>query len=106
MLGHAKVQYLDLAGAGQHDVFRLDITVHDAVAVRRHERFRALHGNGKELIQRKRLAQPLPQVLAFDVFQDQEYFAVLFENVVNRGHLGIAEAGRAFRFLQEAAAVE
>ena len=80
--------------------------MNDAVAVRRHQRFRALHGNGEELIQRKRLAQALPQVLAFDVLQDQEYFAVLFENVVDRRHLGVAEAGRAFRLLQEAAPVE
>ena len=106
MLGHSEVQYLDLAGGGQHDVFRLDVTVHNAVTVRRDQRLRALHCDLEEFIQRKRLAQTLAQVLAFDVLQNQKYLALLFQNVVDRGDLGVTETGGTLCLFQEAMAVK
>ena len=101
-----KSSILTWPAAGQHDVFRLDVTVHDAVSVRRDQRFGALHRDGEEFVQRQRLAQTLAQILAFDIFQNQEYFAVLFQNVVDRGDVGVAETGGALRLFQEAMAVE
>ena len=105
MLGHPEVQYLDLAGGGKHDVLGLDVTVNDAMPVRRHQGFGTLKSNGEELIQRQWLPQSLAQVLAFHIFQNQEYLAVLLQHIINSGYVGIAEAGGALRLFEEAVAV-
>src|SRR6478609_1114993 len=106
VLGHAEVQYFDLALAAEHDVFRLDVTVNDAMPVRRHQGFRTLNRDGEKLIQRQRLPQPLSQVLAFHIFQDQEYLALLLQHVIDSGYVSIAEAGSALRFFEEAVAIK
>src|SRR5690242_14700734 len=52
------------------------------------------------------MAQALPQVLAFDIFENQEDFALLFQDVVDRGNVRVDEAGGAFGFFEKTMAVE
>src|SRR6476646_8450068 len=106
VLGHPEVQYFDLALAAKHDVFGFNVTVNNAMPVRRHQGFRTLNRDGEKLIQRQRLPQPLAQVLAFHIFQDQKYLTLLLQHIIDSSYVGIAEAGCALRFFEEAVAVK
>ena len=105
MLGHAKVQDLHLPGIGEHDIFRLDVAMNDAVLMRSRQRLRTLCRDSEKLLERHRPPQTLPQGLAFHVFQDQEYLALLFQNIEHRGYVRIAEAGCVLGFFEETAPV-
>ena len=52
------------------------------------------------------MAQTLAQILAFYIFQNQEYFALLFENVVDSGDVRVGETGGAFSFFEKTMAIE
>src|SRR5205823_4879455 len=92
-------------GLGEHDVFRLDVAVHDATLVRGNQGFGALYSDNEELFQRNGTAQTIAQGLAFHVLQYQKNLTVLFENVVYGCNMGIAEAGCTFGLLLKAAPV-
>ena len=79
--------------------------MHDAALVGSAKRLGTLQSNFEKLFQRHGPAQALAQVFSFDVFHDQEYFALLLEHVVNRGNMRINEARDALGFLLEAAAI-
>ena len=68
--GYTEVQNFHLTLIGEHDVFRLDVAVNDAMLVGGHQRFGALDGDGEEFVQRQTMAQTLAQVLAFNKFQN------------------------------------
>ena len=63
---------LTMAIGGKHDIFRLDVAVHDTVFVRRHQGLRALHRDPEKLLQARRLLEALAQVLSFDKLHDQK----------------------------------
>ena len=52
------------------------------------------------------MAQTLAQVLAFYIFQNQEYFTLLFENVVDSGDVRVGETGGTFSFFEKTMAIE
>ena len=100
----AEVEDLHLTGGGEHDVFRLDIAMNDAVRMSGYEGLGALQGDFEELLQSKRAAQTLAQGFALDVFHDQEDVLALLEDVVDSGDMRIVEAGGALGLVEEAAA--
>ena len=106
MLGHAEVQNLYLALRSQHDIFRLDVAVHDTVSVRRHQGLRALHRNPEKLFQAHRLLDALTQVLSFNKLHDQKNLALFLDHVMNSRDMRIVETGRAFGLFLEAATIE
>ncbi len=101
MLGYAEIQYLDLTGRGQHDVFRLDVAMYDAVFVGGDERFCALRGNLEELLQGHGPPHALSQSLALDVLHDQEEFAKIFDDIVDARDMLRLESTSPLSFTQQ-----
>ena len=104
MASQAEVEDLHLTGRCEHDVFRLDIAMNDAVLMSGHEGLGALQGDIEELLQSERVAQTLAQSFARDVFHNQKDFLALLKDVIDGGNVRIVEAGGALGLAEEAAA--
>jgi hypothetical protein len=98
-----EIQELRDPVAGQDDVVGLDVTVNDAVLVRRGERTRDLHADVDRLVLRQRPPpQPLPQGLAVVGGHDDIESAVLgFGDLVDRADVGVVQRRRRPRLLHE-----
>jgi len=102
-LGHAEVQDFYLAGRSEHDVFRLNVAVHNSLLVRGAKSLGALGGNLKKFSQGHRPGETPPQGFSLHELHYQESFAVVFDYVVERGHMRICKAGNPLSLLLEAA---
>ena len=69
--------------------------------------FESLRGDAKKIFCPQRFVSlhGSPQRRAFDVLHDEEQFAVLFDDVVNSGHVRMIERGGLLGFAQKAAVV-
>jgi hypothetical protein len=83
----AEIQDLHLAGRRQHDIFRFDVAMYDAVSVCGRERLRALCGNLEELLQAHGPTKAFSQSFALDVLHYEKELTVFFQNVVNCGYM-------------------
>src|SRR5262249_19503226 len=106
VFGHAKIEYLHLTRWREHDIFRLDVAVHQAAAMGRIKRFGAVDGNLQEVAQADAGLEPLTQGLSLDQFHHEEKFVAVLDDVVNGGSVGIAESRGTLRFLFKAFSVE
>ncbi len=91
-----EIEDLGASIARQHDVFRLQIAMHDAGRVRRREGRGDLPGEIEQPAQRQGPAlENLAQRFALDQFRDNESEAILFADIVNRDDIRMIErAGR------------
>ena len=96
-IGHQRLPIL------QEDVLRLDVTMHDALAVRVVECGRHLRGDPDRLVDRQLLLvhDPVAQRLAFDERHHIEHGAVGLTRIVKRQDVRVLEAGRRLDFRQE-----
>ena len=91
-LRHAKVEELRTR-PGQHDVGRLEVTVHDAAPMRMVERFGNLDRVAQNLIRRQgTVRQAAGNGFAFQQFHDEVGAAVLFADVVERADVRVIQA--------------
>jgi hypothetical protein len=93
------------AGVGEHDVFRLDVTMEDAPVVRSGESGGELAANAAELIEGERSREPRPECFALDVLHDEVDLAAFGEDIVDGGDAGVVKRGGALAFKQEALAI-
>ncbi len=109
LLGESEVEQLDLtgmgAGAGEHDVFRLDVAVEDAFVVRGGEGGGGFGGDAAELGLGDGAGEPGAEGFALDVLHDEVDFAGVGEDVVDGGDAGMVERGGALALVEEALAV-
>ena len=106
VLGYSKVENLYLSIRSKHDIFRLDVAVHDTVFVCRHQGLRALHRDPQKLLQvHRRLLYALAQVLPINKLHHQKDLALFLDHVINSRDMSMVEAGRAFGLFLEAAAI-
>ena len=96
-LGDAEVQQLG-AGARQHHVSRLQVSVNHTGTMRRVQRASDLNRNGERLVERQTSGavrreprQPRRQRLAFEILHDEIGHAVLLTNVVQRADVWVIE---------------
>ena len=87
MLGHSKIQDFHLLRGGQHNIFRLEIAVHNAAGMSHHQSIGALPGNVEKLLQREWAMKAFAQSLPVHVLHDQKNLAVIFQHVVNGRHV-------------------
>jgi hypothetical protein len=91
-LASPKIHQLGSA-LGQHHVAGLQVTVHDAAAVRLVERVGDFDSNAQSLVWRQRLArQARGQGFAFQVLHHQEVHAVLAADIVENADVGVLQA--------------
>ena len=109
LLSQSEVEQFDLAGmrtgAGEHDVFRLDVAVEDALVVGGGEGGRGLRRDAAELVGRDGAGEAGTEGFSLDVLHDEVDFAVVSEDVVDGGDARMVERGGALAFMQEAPAV-
>jgi len=103
--GDSEVEQLDLAGSGEHDVFRLDIAVENAFGMRGAQSVDALEGDGEEAIEGHRGAKLFAQGGAGDKLHDEQDVVLLFDHVVDGGDVGVTEGRGALAFAEEEAAI-
>ncbi len=104
-LGHTEIENLDLAGRGEHHVFRLDVAVNNSALVSGDERLSALNCDGQKLLQAHRLGEALAQRVAFDVFHDHKDLVVFLEHVVHAGDMGVGQTGGVLRLAEKPFAI-
>ncbi len=92
----------------QEDVFRLDITVHDAMLVRVGERGRDLGGkpHGSVHRQRRSVVEPLSQGFPLDVRHHEKEEAFGLPGIVELQDMGMAQFGDDLDFAQEPVGAE
>ncbi len=84
MLGQAEVEQLRLAGAGDHDIFGLEVAVNDSQLVRGGYAVGHLTGELDRLAHGQRAAiEPGAQRLALHQFGDDVGASVVFSDVIN-----------------------
>ena len=94
-LGQAEVKDFHVAVRPQHDVFRLDVAVHDPTRVRSRQCARDLTRDHEGFIDRQRAAlEPLPQRLAIDELADDEGSAVHIAEIVDDEDVRMVERRR------------
>ena len=93
----------DRVPARQHDVLRLDVTVHHVVLVRVRERLGNLVGDLQRIVHRQlRLAiQPVAEGFAFDEWHDVIERPTGVTRVVDRQDVGMLQARREFDLAQK-----
>ena len=106
LLGEPEVEHLDRAGArGQHDVFGLEIAMHDAGGVRGGHGVGDLDGDFDGAADgTASIAQEGAQSVALDEFGDQEGLAVVLAELVDGDDVGVVQRGQGAGFLLEAGA--
>src|SRR5260370_31887857 len=100
-LGHAEIQDLHSLRGCEHDVFRLDVAVDDALLMRGPQTFGALDCNIQEFLNANRFLHALPQGDTLDVLHHQEDLSFVFHYVVNCGDVAVIDRGTALRFFQK-----
>ena len=102
-LGQAEVQNLHSTIAGDEQIFRLQVAMHDALLVRRRQSPRHLQPVFNRLADRKRaIPQTLAQRLTFQQFGDHVGRALLVPDIEDRKNVGMIERSCGSRFLGEA----
>ncbi len=93
--GDAEVGDLDLAVGGDEDVARLDVAVHDTVAMRIGERLGdpCSHGGRLQRRQRSLGADDRGERFPVDVFHDDEVGRLRLAPVEDRDDVGVAQVG-------------
>ena len=103
-LSHAKIQDFYPALAGNKQVLRLEIAMHEVLLVRCHQAARNLrrkiHGGADR--QRSRRLQALPQRHSFQQFGNNVGRALMPADVVDGQNVRVVELGRGARLLLEA----
>ncbi len=103
--GEAEVEDLDLAAGGDHDVAGFEVAMHHSLLMGLFESLGHLHGNRSGFAGRQRSrAQFGGQGIAGDQLHDDVVGAVVLDDVVNGGDLGVIEPGEHARFAAEALA--
>ena len=101
--GQAEVENLGRSAQGDKDVCRFDIAMHDALGVRRIQRFGYINRNREQLFH---LDGPIPdemfQRLAFQVLHDNEGLVAFFADVINGADVGMVQGGRCLGLSPEA----
>ena len=86
----------------QHHVLRLDVAVHDTVAVRFGQRVGHLRADGDGRRQFEgRLLQAVGKGVAVDILHGDEATAVDFSDFEHRADVGMLQRGRGARFTQQ-----
>ncbi len=91
-LGQPKIEDLRVAAVGDKNVCRLDVAVHDALAVRGLERVRHFNAQTQQRFQLQRLT--LDQVLeglATEALHDDEQAPFVLPNLVNGANVGVVQ---------------
>ena len=106
ILRNTQIRQLDLAFPGQHDIVRLDVTVHDPLFRGGFQRFRGGPGDGQgmELAQMRDLSQHVADRSAIHIFHDdpaEGAFGILAD-VQDIDDIGIADGAGDPRLLHEA----
>ena len=103
----AEIGHFHLAGAGEHDVLRLDVAVNDFLLSRlvqgRGNLPHDAHGGGR--IQRSFPLDQLFQVLALDVLLDHEVDSVQAAHLVDLDDIRVDQGSRCLGFVQESSHV-
>ena len=89
-MGDAEVHDLDVAVVVEHHVLRLDVAVHDALAVRVGERVEELDADGDHVPVAELVAELVERVAAHEL-PDEDAALAVGEPVVERDDVGVGE---------------
>ena len=89
-MGDAEVHHLDVAVLVEHHVLRLDVAVHDALAVRVGERVEELDADGRHVPVAEVVAELVERVAAHEL-PDEDAALAVGEPVVERHDVGVVE---------------
>ena len=83
-----------MAAAGDKDVCRLDVAMHDALGVGGIESVGDVDRRSQQGLSFQRLAvDAVPQGYAVEILHDDEGVAIVLVNFVNRADVGVVEGG-------------
>ena len=101
--GQAEIQYFDAAGAGQFDVGRFEIAMHNAFLMCCRQRFGNMSCDFDDFITRKRApTQAIGQRLALDEFHRDTERAFRFFKSINLRDVRMIQRGQDMGFAPEA----
>ena len=99
--GDAEVQHLDLPGLREHHVLRLEVPVHHALGVRRHQGRGDLPGDGQALRGVQSVADGGHQIAAPDQLEHQVVPVLALDEVVDLADVGMVEPRKDLRLADE-----